>query len=599
MRYGNGVIRQLLRRLKRPAELESLPLGKALRHALGSPSAFEAARVAIDNAFAACGPAGERYRRIIWAYDVERTITREEAAQELAVSPRHFFRLRAEAVQALSDYVARLLGGPVATRDPITDAAQAMLEFDPAAASELMDLARDADLGNRIDALYRMATQMNDLETIDPRAFAGLHRVRALLILSYVADLRGDHERAERIRGEARADKTAAQGTARDPLVEYEIATIEFTAERYSGTAQNLLERAEAVERLGKILGGEHAIAPLLLVAEAAILAGRPARAREVIDLAFYAARENRHYRVLGYALLRSGQLEMLEGRFEDALRLARAAAIALRAFPDGRLAADETIGRISTLIGIPWTPTDAPEGSLWLTLASTGMRLRNALATGSSPYAAVAAEALSTAERAEARSYLGVAAFSFATAACAALALRRADASALALHAWQLLVRSGNHLLAVDLFAFPGRVERDLGPMTFDDATSRAIAATLAGIPGMGSFGNLAAIEPLARVWPTILAVAGGLVATTVPAEYAQSVARGLVAGGVTAATFERISNGALREVVIWTGALPMPQDRQAFERRLTRTLRTFQYQVERAVAQERYRVASHLSAC
>ncbi|HEY8320958.1 MAG TPA: hypothetical protein VIG46_04095 [Candidatus Baltobacteraceae bacterium] len=119
MRYGNGVVRQLLRRLKRPAELESLPLGKALRHALGSPSAFEAARVAIDNAFAACGPAGERYRHIIWAYDVERTITREEAAQELSVSPRHFFRLRAEAVQALSDYVARLLGGPPA-RSPAT-----------------------------------------------------------------------------------------------------------------------------------------------------------------------------------------------------------------------------------------------------------------------------------------------------------------------------------------------------------------------------------------------------------------------------------------------------------------------------------------------
>jgi len=598
MRYGNGVIRQLLRRLKRPAELESLPLGKALRHALGAPSAFEAARIAIDNAFAACGPAGERYRKIIWSYDVERTITREEAAEELAVSPRHFFRLRAEAVQALSDYVARLLGGPAALRDPINDAAQAMLEFDPAAASQLMDLAHDADLGDKIDALSRMATQMNDLETIDLRAFAGLHRVRALLILSYVADLRGDHEQAERIRIEARADKTSALSTS-DPLVEYEIATIEFTAARYSGTAQHLLARAEAVERLGKILGGEHAIAPLLLVAEAAILAGRPARAREVIDLAFYAARENRHYRVLGYALLRSAQLEMLEGKFENALRLARASAIALRTFPDGRLSADETIGRISTLLGLPWSAEAAQEGSLWLKLASAGMRLRNALATGSLSHADVATEAHANAEQAEATAYLGLAAFSYATAASAALALRRSDANALALHAWQLLVRSGNHLLAVDLFAFPGRIERDLGPLTFDDATARAISATLAGIPGMGSFGNASAIEPLALVWPTVLAVSGGSVATTVPAEYAQSVARGLVAGGVTASTFERISNGALRELVTWTSAMPMPDDRQAFERRLTRTLRTFQYQVERAVAQERYRMASHLSAC
>lgn len=122
MRYGTGVIRHLLRRLKRPAELESLPLGKALRHALGAPSAFEAVRIAIDNAFAACGPAGERYHRIIWSYDVERTITREKAAEELAVSPRHFFRLRAEAVQAFSDYVAHLLDGPPATRDPLDDA---------------------------------------------------------------------------------------------------------------------------------------------------------------------------------------------------------------------------------------------------------------------------------------------------------------------------------------------------------------------------------------------------------------------------------------------------------------------------------------------
>jgi len=598
MRYGNGVVRQLLRRLKRPAELETLPLGKALRHALGTATAFEAARLAIDNAFAACGPAGERYRRIIWAYDVERTITRVEAADELAVSPRHFFRLRAEAVQALSDYVSRLLGGPPATRDPIGDAAQAMLEFDPAAAAQLMDLAPDADLSGRIDALYRMATQMNDLETIDLREFAGHHRVRALLILSYVADLRGDHEQAERIREDAHAAAASARG-ADDPVIAYEIATIEFAAARYTGNAAHLLERAESVERLGKILGGEHAIAPLLSVAEAAILAGRAARAREVIDLAFYAARENRHYRVLGYALLRSAQLEMLEGRFEEGLRLARASAIALRTFPDGRLTAEETIGRISTLLGIPWTAESAPAGSLWLRLASTGMRLRNALATGSSPYATVASEALANAERAEASSYLGLAAFSFATAANAALALHRAEAGALAVHAWQLLVQSGNHLLAVDLFAFPGRIERDLGPLTFDDATARTIAATLAAIPGMGSFGEPAAIEPLARVWPVVLGASGGHVATAVPAEYAESVARALVAAGNAAGTFERISSEALRELVAWTGALAMPDDRQSFERRLTRTLRTFVYQVERAVAHDRYRLASRLSAC
>ena len=599
MRYGNAVIRQLLRRLRRPAELEALPLGKALRQALDLPTAFEATKKALKDAFDECGPAGERYWRLIWSYDVERTINRERAAEELAVSPRHFFRLRAEAVQAFSAYVSRLLAGPAPARDPLGDAAQAMLEFDPAAATELLDLCSEPDLGNRVDALYRMATQMNDLEAIDLGKFSGPHRTRALLVLSYVADLRGEHEQAARIRAEAAA---TVDGSRVDRMVEYEIATIEFAAARYSGTAIDLLSRAELVERIGTAIGGEHAVAPLLLVAEAAILAGHAARAREAIDLAFFASRENRHYRMLGYALLRHAQLDMLEGRFEDALRYARGAAIALRAFPDGMIAADETLGRISTLLGLPWHPNaavEAFEGSLWLAIAANGMRLRNAIASATIPAAQIVAEARENAERAEERGYAGIAAFSFATAAIAGTSISGRDANDLALRAWNALVRSGNHLLATDVFAVPGRTERDAGPIAFDTQSALAFARPLCALPGMGSFGLPSALPAVAQVWPTILAVASGRLSCTVPMEYAHALARALVAGGVTAATFERIGNGAMRELVTWTRALVMPEDRQAFERRLVRTLRAFQYHVERAVAQERYRVASHASAC
>lgn len=594
MRYGNAVIRQLLRRLRRPAELEALPLGKALRRATGLPTAFEATRSALRAAFDRCGPAGERYWRLIWSYDVERTINRERAAEELAVSPRQFFRLRAEAVQAFSSYVSELLAGPSAAPDPIGDAAKAMLELDPVAASELLALCREPDLADRVDALFRIAVQSQDVAALDPEVLEGPHKARALLVRSYIADLRGDHDLAAGIRAGVAADG--------DRRIEYERASIEFSAARYSGIAGDLLAKAREIERIGAALGGEYAIAPLLPVAEAAILNGHAARAREAIDLAFYAARENRHYRMLGYALLRRAQLDMLEGRFDEALRYARGATIALRAFPDGLAAADETLGRISTLLGIPWRPRpfeDGFEGSRWLAIAANGMSLRNAMASAALPLDAIESAARANGEEAAARGYFGLSAFSLATAALAGTAIGSPRANGLALRAWDALVRSGNHLLATDAFVVPGRVERDFGPIAFDGETALAFARPLAAVPGMGSLGVPAAVEPLARAWPTILAVASGRLSSTVPMEYAQGLARALVGAGVTAGSFERVSSAALRDLTTWTRALIDPDERPAFERRLLRTLRTFQYHVERSVAQERYRIASHASAC
>jgi hypothetical protein len=601
MRYSNRVIRQFLRRLKRPAALEVLPLAQALRQALGTDTVFEAAQLALKNAFEACGPAGEGYRRIIWAYDVERRVTRDEAARELSVSPRHFYRLRAEAVQAFSDYVERVLAGPIRSRDHVNDAAHALLELDPGAASELLALTQEPDIGNRIDVLYRMAVQMNDLETIDLSGFDGLYRVRALLVLSYVADVRGEHAVGARIRDEARRYHASLPGEA-DPRVAFEIATIEFTAARNSGTAISLLERAETAAHLAEQLGGEHSILGLTLLAEAAILAGLPARAREAIDIAFYSARENRHYRALGFALLRQAQLDVLENRLENALRLARASEIALRSFPDGRLFAMETVGRITTILGRPWAPEEldpsAVEGSVWLRLALAGVALRNSLTTASGEISGIRRAAEVNARRASDQGYIGLAAFSFATAALAAGKMDLSEANDLLLQAWRLLAQSENHLLAFDIFALPGRAERDFGPLAFEDGIAAAISQTLAQVGGIGSIGLADAQGQMSRVWPLILATAAGKLSTAVPIENAQEVARELARQGVTATTFERISRGALRTLVVLTGALLLPDERPQFERRLTRTLRAFQYNVERCIARERFRMASHLSA-
>ncbi|MDB5094497.1 MAG: transcriptional regulator, CadC [Candidatus Eremiobacteraeota bacterium] len=98
--------RELLRKVRHPAQLERDTLGIALRAALGTPTAREALLSAIDGALA--GPDDMILRRIVTGVDFEGRTTKVVAG-ELHLSERHCFRRRAEALDAISSQIESLV----------------------------------------------------------------------------------------------------------------------------------------------------------------------------------------------------------------------------------------------------------------------------------------------------------------------------------------------------------------------------------------------------------------------------------------------------------------------------------------------------------
>src|ERR1700680_3807888 len=98
--------RELLRKVRHPAQLERDTLGIALRAALGTPTAREALLSAIDGALA--GPDDMILRRIVTGVDFEGRTTKGVAG-ELPLSERHCFRRRAEALDAISSQIESLV----------------------------------------------------------------------------------------------------------------------------------------------------------------------------------------------------------------------------------------------------------------------------------------------------------------------------------------------------------------------------------------------------------------------------------------------------------------------------------------------------------
>jgi predicted Zn-dependent protease len=110
----DGVVRRLLRKLRRPSALERDDLAQSLRAAYGCATAREALLVAIERGL---HHHDSRLVAIIRRCDVDGELTHNVAA-ELNFSPRHFFRYRSDAVQAVSVEIERTLRAAAASRDP-------------------------------------------------------------------------------------------------------------------------------------------------------------------------------------------------------------------------------------------------------------------------------------------------------------------------------------------------------------------------------------------------------------------------------------------------------------------------------------------------
>jgi serine/threonine-protein kinase len=108
------VARRLLRKLRRPSSLERDELAQSLRAAYGCATAREALVLAIERGL---HDHDRRLDTIIRRCDIDGELTHTVAA-ELNFSPRHFFRYRSEAVDAVAIEIERALRAADASRDP-------------------------------------------------------------------------------------------------------------------------------------------------------------------------------------------------------------------------------------------------------------------------------------------------------------------------------------------------------------------------------------------------------------------------------------------------------------------------------------------------
>jgi len=149
-------VRRLLQLLQRPHQLESFELARELCFALGIPSAYQATITAIDQTFQNRGILEKKLRDMIWQCDVEARITQAEAASEMGLSTRQFFRYRSEAVRALLNHIRKILADPPAEMKPLAVLARLFEGTDPALALRFHEINR-TDASNEAYVAARVA----------------------------------------------------------------------------------------------------------------------------------------------------------------------------------------------------------------------------------------------------------------------------------------------------------------------------------------------------------------------------------------------------------------------------------------------------------
>ncbi len=108
-------VRRLLRKLRRPSALERDELALSLRAAYGCATARDALLIAIERGLQ---HHDRRLAAIIRRCDLDGELTRN-VADELSFSPRHFFRYRSDAVDAVAVEIERTLRRAAASRVPV------------------------------------------------------------------------------------------------------------------------------------------------------------------------------------------------------------------------------------------------------------------------------------------------------------------------------------------------------------------------------------------------------------------------------------------------------------------------------------------------
>jgi hypothetical protein len=470
MRSTNREIRLLLRLLRRPHALEREPLAIMLREATHADSAHKAVILAVDSAFDSATPSGRMLKEIIRRCDVDCETT-AAAAAGMNLSVRQFFRYRTDAVEAIAQSVGRSLRQPDdSSRKQLVMAAM-VAEFDSRAALDMYVRAAPSPTGKIAFEIARAAIWAG----VDPAPYIaackGAWRLLALATQARRLLSIGSRVESEALVESIRVDLAGSSGPLYDAAA-FEIAELDRRAVRRRGA---LLDEAHLVERMRDLAHDDSGLVALALLAQAesACSFGELESAAVAIADAERIATERRDLYVLARSAYASATLAMLRHHLDDAIALFNAAASTIAAFDAAyALRSAAFAGRCALQLETPWMPPrslmDRHAGS-WILTELECVEARGLV--GSEPARALELAA-ATLRRAQATDAVVATLYARATVAAALDGSGdTVEAKKLWLACWTDGVRIGDHSTLFDLFAVPGSMERECGPLAIDDA--------------------------------------------------------------------------------------------------------------------------------
>src|SRR5579872_3680659 len=486
--YSHADLRNMLRVVGKPHELERQPLALLLRHAFGMATCQEAVMHLLEMSFTDAGNRTKLLRDIIFTCDVHGATT-GAATHQFNLSRRQFFRYRAEAFDVLAATVARILSSPPDDSVYLWTIAHQISMTDPEQALALLDASNIAPYGRLGHFRVTLAVWAGQPVTDDDLARCSDHfRSRAMLRIAGEMHGRGDYARAERILADVR-ESTEKLGASALPDLLYDIADASrWPARRRCDTAAI----AQHVAVMKRNAGGDWSVARVRQAeAEVQINRGDADGASKSLEQAWQMAMAGRDAVLLSNSALGEARLAFIRGVYERAFRFAFAAAVGLRGHRSYSLIAQVIAGKAALAVGKSWQPPEDwvkryPDS--WLRAEVDAIHARRLLAAGECGEAeSVAVAALELAERHGSPS--GIA---YAMATLGAVLDRRGDvagAQRVRVRAWRMAALLEDAVLHHDLFAISGQIRRGVGPIAIDDGFCAAIVDVApAGLRAVGT---------------------------------------------------------------------------------------------------------------
>jgi hypothetical protein len=478
------------------------PLARFLCDVYAVESPYDASLRLIGDTFVNGGLVGKRLFELIQTCDVEANETLVAAASEMGVSPRQFFRYRREAIVALAAHANRLGGVHDVAKNPVEELARLLGETDPAAASQVYELAGTATehvTMERVEVLLN-AGEFFGNDVLD--RFDGAQRLRLFNKVARACYIFGNPRAGDALLDAVRTGMAGAIVEKRESL-DFELLYSRYIRALHRGGASECTRLASDARQAAK--GDEmRTIAAILIEGESAVRAGDLPLAEQTLTAVEAMVLRRTQLRLVTVAICLRAAIAFVRDDLPRAYRYVQSARLALHERTLDAMTIEALIGRISLAMGTPWRAprnllevTEKPirtvvpaEGAGFVGLDGSTRRLfprlylnvvdlRAAVAAGEPEIVEDIVATLGLVRQAGYRSLeacaLGVLAQWHARRG------ERIQAQDTAIKAWTIVTGLGDFYAAHDLFTDWCSGRRDFGAVDLDDEFLAAFCRSLA----------------------------------------------------------------------------------------------------------------------